>query len=204
MLLPTTQATQATKEQSKIKSDDELIQMLSEATELKHQTSETNFDFIEYEKPQYNNSDFSEPISEPIETKISETEVKMSKGEYLNQAELVIAFADGLSVITFPALYKKSLFSKQEKQDLISIKIKEILELNETEKELLNREKECNELIKAIPFSQDEVELLKSPLANVFEKYNVKASPEILLLGALFTVMAPRLIPLLHRIERKL
>ena len=128
---------------------------------------------------------------------------------YSEQAKLLIAFVDGLDCLIMPWGYQKTIFSRDELERLKEIakrkeskSLKALQDTNDKDKELLARLEDYKKLIDDIPFTPAEIALIQSPLAAVMEKYHFNAGPESLLLGALFTVMAPRIMPLFNKIER--
>jgi hypothetical protein len=192
---------------NKVSNNEDLISILEQVTSKKdipiNNESATEVDF-----EAVNENDFQaekiEMENNINEDPVTETKTKTKK-EWQTQAQMVIAFADGISALTFPALYEKSIFSKDEKKKLLEWKKKGLPEsLTDIDRELIERQKDYTELVKSVPLSNEEVQLIETPLANVFEKYDINLGPEILLIGAIFTVFAPRVMPLFYSIEKKL
>jgi hypothetical protein len=190
----------------------DLLQMLQEATEKKPDPN------LQQKKQPEGSAEIKEQISDPTPDinnfrppGVSDPVPDKSayKMPYHDQAELLIAFVDGLDCLILPWGYQKSIFNADERKRLKEIKaIKEskslnaFKELNDTDKELLSRYNDYKELSAAIPFTKQEIEITKTPLAALLEKYKSNLGPETLFFGALFTLMAPRLMPLFNKFER--
>lgn len=199
----------------------DLIDILKEPTEPKAEKTAT---VVEAEPalnhPEPNPDDF-EPKTEP-ESQIPQTDSlnnplfeqpqpqvqvkpRLTEKEYEDQAELTIAMFDGIQTLTLPWLYQKSIFTKEELKQLKDLNErykKPEVELSESDQKLMNRYVEYKQLCDQVPFTPQEVDLLKTPLAKVYSKYNIQLGPEFMLLGALATVMTPRLMPLFSKLER--
>jgi hypothetical protein len=185
---------------------EELSAMLIEATETKpdHRDPEP---ILEPEKKQDepvkpDESDFeprteTEPVSfEPVQK--PEPPV-MPFGD---QAELIVGFIDGLQSIVLPNLYSKAIFNGQERDQIMNFKKagKKESEFKKENPELAEKYFDYVNLVDDIPFTNDEIRMVKSPLEAVMKKYNWNVGPEFLLVGALFTVMSPRIIPLFSKL----
>lgn len=150
--------------------------------------------------------DFNDPIPEPEPVEPTPPAPVIN---FREQAKLLIAFVDGFQVLSLPVAYQRSFFTKAELEDLKDLKrrLEEQRDKSETvltvgDQELLSRYHDCQELIEKLPFTDKEVNMLTGPMAAVMEKYNFTPGPETLLMGALFTVMGPRLAPLLVNINK--
>lgn len=128
---------------------------------------------------------------------------------YSDQALQLIMFVDSLQVMALPWLYQKGCFSKKEYMRLAELKEKikshkgdpaDIFDLD-GDLRIYNKYVDYQKLVKDIPFEPAEIDLLRNPLAAVMEKYKFQMGPEALLLTAVATVMGPRLLPLLARME---
>ena len=186
--------------------NDELLKQLKEATETKSVTASPE-DFSPDDPlnlnpaPKINKADFtpelhSEPIPEP-----EPPAEPLPVIDYKEQARLLIAFVDGFQSLALPIAYQKSYFNEQETEQLKELKKRMELPgetvLTEQDQDLYSKYNDCQELIKDLPFTDREIKMLENPMSAVMEKYNFTPGPESLLIGAVFTVMAPRLAPLL-------
>lgn len=195
-------------------SDADLLQMLKQQTEQKPDpnkikeaakvkepgaTPENKEETVKQPEPGHFRPPGVEPIATPTAPTLS----------YAAQAELLIAFVDGIDCLIMPWGYQQSIFSREERKRLRQIKtikesksLKAFQELSEADKNLLERYNDYKELVEAIPFTNSEIEMTKIPLAAVMEKYKTNLGPEMLLMGAMFTLMAPRLMPMFNKFER--
>lgn len=201
-----------------VKTDD-LIDILKEPTEPKiEQTASVVEPEPVQSQPEPDPADFepeptpeppkTDPLNNPLfEQPQPQVQVKprLTEKEYEDQAELTIALFDGIQTLTLPWLYQKSIFTKEELaklKDLNERYKQPEVDLSEEDQKLLNRYIEYKQLCDQVPFTRQEVDLIKTPLAKVYSKYNIQIGPEFMLLGALATVMTPRLLPLFSKLER--
>jgi hypothetical protein len=187
--------------------DDDLIARLSSPPQMK---AEIGSAF---------NPVFEENIPEPVSPKFDDFEpVPQSEPElepepaprpepskpysyYLNEAKGIVGFLDGISSIFLPVQYKKRLIGEEnlKKSQELSDSVKQGKNLNdftEAERDLLNRYLKVDELIKSIPFQEDEKQMLIPPMAELMEKYSTAVGPEWRLMFAVGAVSFPRLLPL--------
>lgn len=193
----------------------DLIDILKEPPEPKNEgIKQTDFQLpgeettiINEEPPkaQVNPSDFQpnpEPQPEPQPQKTQKP--RLSESEYEEQAEMTIALFDGLQTLTLPWLYQKSMFTKKELEQLKEINKKyqeKVTELTEEDLILQEKYRTYKELCDEVPYKEKEIDLMKSPLAKVFSKYNIQLGPEFMLLTALAYVSIPRYLPLFSKLE---
>ncbi|MCX6265861.1 MAG: hypothetical protein NTW16_00685 [Bacteroidetes bacterium] len=184
--------------------NDDLLTQLKEATEKKAET----FSPSDFAKSESSPADHIGPAAKtdfiadlkPIQEAQQEPE-PLPIINYKEQARLLIAFVDGFQTLALPVAYQKSYFTDQETEALKNLK--KLTEapgetvLSESDQELYEKYNDCQDLIDKLPFTDREVKMLENPMAAVMEKYKFTPGPETLLMGALFTVMAPRLAPLL-------
>lgn len=128
--------------------------------------------------------------------------------DYKEQAKMLVAFVDGFQLLALPVAYQKSYFTPEELERLKDLKRRIEAQrenpetvIQEADHELYQKYLDCQDLIDKLPFTDREASLLVNPMAEVMKKYNMTPGPETLLMGALFTVMGPRLAPLLVNIK---
>lgn len=127
--------------------------------------------------------------------------------EYEESAENMIMSLDVAQMFILPKIYRKKFFNDQEDMDLRSFLKRqkaakrrgEELVPSEYEAELLDRWDEFRELEETIEFDEDEIEMLKTPLAKVLMKYKSKPGPEFMLFTAAMSVIGLRYIPLFSK-----
>jgi len=148
--------------------------------------------------------DFAPQPSEPVEPEPPAPAINIKE-----QAKLIIAFADGFQQLALPVAYQRSFFSKEDLEALKALKgrMEKQRDAPETvltieDQELYSKYRECQDTIDKLPFTEKEVNLMVDPTAEMMRKYNFKPGPEALFIGALFTVMGPRLAPLLVNINK--
>ncbi len=193
----------------------DLIDILAEKTVSKPDTNSTAVPFedttaadIMAEKPTPNISDFEpEPTPEPIAAPKTEVELpKLSFSEQKETAKMVVATYDAIQTLSFPYLYKKSLFSKKELKQLQDIKVSlrqnGVASLTEKEQILYDKYTTLEDLSDSVGFTEEEANLIIEPLAKVFQKYNISLGPELVLIGALMTISAPRFLPFFSPLEK--
>jgi hypothetical protein len=115
---------------------------------------------------------------------------------------------DMASQITLPNVYKRRMFTKEEREQLKDIrnywkawkeaKLKDDA-LDEDELKLIRIYDEFKEIVDAIDFSDKEINMLSNPLALMLQKYNMQSGPEAAFIFAIVTVMGPRIMPLFIR-----
>ena len=196
-----------------------LIDILSEPTEHKQpsflETSENtkteDFQTIDTEipePPKVNLDDFAPEIEkrnppEPVKPEVKKT---LSFSEQKESAKMVVATYDAIQTLTFPFLYKKALFSREELKMLNNIKVKMRQDgetsLTEEEVQLYDKYTTLEDLSQNVGFTEEEAELIIQPLAKVFAKYNISIGPELLLIGSLATVSLPRFLPFFSPLEK--
>lgn len=130
------------------------------------------------------------------------------KIDYTDQAKTMIMTLDVASQITLPIVYKRRMFTKDEREQLKEIKnywkawkegkLKDDA-LNEDELKLIRVYDEFKEIVDAVDFSPKEIDMLSNPLALMLQKYNMQSGPEAAFIFALVTVMGPRIMPLFIR-----
>jgi len=196
----------------------DLIDILKEETETKADPNikpeSSDFEPVKTEQPPIDNNepiksepnpaDFepNNPLLEPPQPKVKP---RLSEKEYEQSAEMTIMLFDGIQTLTLPYLYQKSIFTRDEIKKLKELNErykKPEVDLSEEDQKLLDKYHDYKELSDNVPFTEQEIDLLKNPLAKVYSKYNVHVGPEFLLLGAIATVMGPRLLPLFSKLER--
>lgn len=180
-----------------IADNDELLKELTEQTELKPEpfSAPDFYNTLSDPDPAPISADFEPLPDAPHEPRPDPQPVI----NYRDQAKLLIAFVDGFQTLALPVAYQKTYFTAEELETLKEIKkIRQAgTPENEEHAELLTRYEDCQDLIDDLPFTDKEVHMLSGPLAAVMEKYKFTPGPETLLMGAVFTVMAPRMAPLL-------
>ncbi len=183
----------------------DLITQLEQATAPKSE-GPASIDDIEGPKPDKKDFEPEQPRDPlPSPTEPVKTEPPMSKEE---QARLMVGFVDGLDVLILPWAYQKTIFTDSERARLTDLKRKignagskqEGLQLDAKETELYSKYSDYTEITKNIPFDDKESSMLIETLAAVMKKYNKDMGPEGLFLGALGTVMLPRLMPLFTKL----
>jgi hypothetical protein len=143
------------------------------------------------------------PDQPPIEPQ-KPSKPRLSESEYEEQAEMSIALFDGLQTLTLPWLYQKSMFTRKELEQLKALNEKKRqpeVELTEEDLKLEEKYRTYKELCDEVPYKEKEIEMLKSPLAKVFSKYNIQLGPEFMLFTALAYVSVPRYLPLFSKLE---
>lgn len=178
----------------------------TEAKDFKKKEEET-----EKVEAKPNSDDFDGGIPNQEEPKPEETAAAEQQPEskyelsYEEQAKIVIGTLDAVGTLALPPAYKKKIFSKEELKKFTECNAFHILkesgstagkEIPEDLKEIYPKFKKYLKLAENVEFSPDESKSLIVPLAGVFEKYQIKAGPEISLIMAALMVMAPRLSPL--------
>jgi len=159
-------------------------------------------------KTEPNPTDFEPPQAQPnplFEPPQRKVKPRLSEKEYEESAEMTIMLFDGTQTLILPYLYQKSIFTREETRKLKELNErykKPEVDLSEEDQKLLAKYHDYKELSDNVPFTEQEIELLKNPLAKVYSKYNIHVGPELLLLGAVTTVIVPRLLPLFSRLER--
>lgn len=143
----------------------------------------------------------------------SKPEVKEEKKpeikiDYIDQAKTMVMTLDTASQITLPMVYRRRMFTKDEREQLKEIKdywrswknnkLKEDA-LSDQELKLIRLYDEYKEIVDAIDFSEKEIEMLSNPLALMLQKYNMQSGPEASFIFAIVTVMGPRIMPLFIR-----
>ena len=129
----------------------------------------------------------------------------ITDSEAERDAEFYIGVLDSLQTLILPGLYKGTMLSRKER-----IQIRQLLqkykllgkrivaaELDAEDRLLLEKYDDIEALADIVPFTDEEVENIKGPLAEVLIKYNLKGSPEMRLIMALSVPMAQRMAPLL-------
>lgn len=134
-----------------------------------------------------------------------ESDPESEPTDFLNEAGFWIAFVDNVNqLLLLPWAYRRTLFTADELRMVHACLEKRrpqngvIIEPEWTdkEKELLSRFRDMQRLIDMIPLSEDEVNMLKQPLADVMKKYGITSGPEIKLLAAVGAVFSTRYMPL--------
>lgn len=190
---------------------DDLMKELSPPTELKPEPfNQGDFNNIFNREtptppPPPSSDDFvSDPQPEPEPEPPTDPPTPI---DYKEQAKLMVAFLDGFQTLALPVAYQKAYFSNEEIERLKDLK-KRMEQtpgaalLDSEDQEIYQKYVDCDQLTRNLPFTEKEVDILVNPLAAVMEKYRFTPGPETLLMGALFTVMAPRLAPLLITISK--
>lgn len=148
----------------------------------------------------FTQEDFTEPEFEPFEP-VTEAPL-LTLTDFTEQAHVYVNFLDGIQALFLPSLYRKKLFSPEEIETL-----PDILQTWEHQKrttpqaappEIVSRYGHFEKYLESLPFSEKEEKLLIKPLAKVLQKYNHAPGVESALIMAAFTVMAPRIIPVLN------
>lgn len=141
--------------------------------------------------------------AEPGEKKPDEPEYKLS---YEEQAKIVVGSIDALNTLILPPAYKKKLFTAAEIKripeckaihDLKKMGSTAVKEIPEDLVPVYTKYVRYVELVKDIELSPAEMNSLITPLAGVFQKYQIQAGPEIALIMAVIMVFTPRLSPLI-------
>lgn len=195
----------------------DLFNILAQPTERKPENNEFETEATQKSSP---NPDDFEPAPEPepepkkgafdefIQKKEPEqisSKPILTDEEYNYKAKQMIATVDAIQSITLPFLYQKSLFKKKELEQLksLKVKLKESGEtsLNEKELELLDKYETFKELKQNVPFKEEEIEFLNTPLGAIFKKYNFQPSEEIMFLGVASAVIFPRYMPFISILE---
>jgi len=192
-----------------VEENDDLLKELAEATEIKPEPDTvTPLSAIPGdESPGDTFRDFRpEPKRQP-DPEPGDDHDPTPPISYKEQASYLIAFVDGFQSLALPVAYQRSYFTEEERDRLKSIekRMKDSAAggiVEAVDQELYKKYVECDEMIKNLPFTEKEVNLLTTPLAAVMEKYKFTPGPETLLMGAIFTVMAPRLAPLLVNLNK--
>ncbi len=196
-----------------------LIDILKEPTEQK--IIGAVFDAVQEERPEPNLDDFAQETQEDAPQETQEdapqktpTEAppqepikkEITLEDATNTASMVVASYDALQTLTFPFLYQRALFTKEERQTLKNIKVKMrqsgVASLDEHEQILFDKYTTYSDIKDSVSFTEDETQLIIQPLAEVFKKYNISLGPEMLLLGALATVSLPRFLPFFTPLEK--
>jgi hypothetical protein len=130
------------------------------------------------------------------------------KIDYTDQANTMIMTLDMASQITLPMVYRRRMFTKEDRENFKEIKsywkvwkagkLKED-SLSEEEQKLIRIYDEYKEIVDAIEFSEKEINMLTNPLALMLQKYNMQSGPEASFIFAIVTVMGPRIMPLFIR-----
>lgn len=181
--------------------NDDLFQALKEVTEEKAELFNSTSG-----KPDPPLKQFQEDFSPPAEPDHEPEPEPAPSMNYKEQARLMIAFVDGFQTLALPIAYQTSFFSSLEQEQLKAIKHLRATGTPENviradNGELLDKYEDCENLIEDLPFTEKEIKLVENPLAAVMEKYKFSPGPETLLMGAIFTIMAPRLAPLLINLK---
>jgi hypothetical protein len=196
-----------------VNNNTDLIDILQEPTETKSEGIKIT-DFVteqetpaaeQQPKPEINPDDFvlNQPQPQPEQPQKPQ-KPRLSESEYEEQAEMSIALFDGLQTLTLPWLYQKSMFSKKEREQLKELnekRKKPEVELTEEDLKLEEKYRTYKELSDNVPYTEKEIELMKTPLAKVFSKYNIQLGPEFMLFTALAYVSIPRYLPLFSKLE---
>ena len=192
--------------------EDSLINLLNKSTEKKDVSNQESIS-------QININDFDNNLLEKekiIEEKklneekifeqnqdsiIEETQAppKVDKIDYNLQAEMLLMSFDGIQTLSLPPIYHKAIFNQKDKETLKIWKKQGKPEknvMNSEDKELESKKIDYDNLVDELPLTPTEINTIRNPLAIVLSKYQYKTSPEMLLLGAVFSVMASRLIPI--------
>lgn len=130
-----------------------------------------------------------------------QSEQKKVPFNYKSTATWVVRILDGVNGKVLPPLYKKKLFSVSDAQRAELIMDKERhgqpYELKPEEEALVKKCEYIEELVNAIPMSDEEKAELSEALADVMEEADMRLSPMNKLLITLGMVEGVRLLPLL-------
>jgi len=156
------------------------------------------------EAPNPPNTDLFSPEPPPA----PEPPPPVIKIDYVDQAKTMVMTLDMASQITLPIVYKRRMFTKEEREQLKDLKnywkawkegkLKDDA-LDEDELKLIRIYDEFKEIVDAIDFSDKEINMLSNPLALMLQKYNMQSGPEAAFIFAIVTVMGPRIMPLFIR-----
>jgi hypothetical protein len=184
--------------------DDLLVIDLVEPTEVKDNQAATTLDFAPDPKP----ADFAPPPPDPagpgprrpdpgqVWSQPANDPEPIDPAEFEAQAKLYLAFADGVQALALPYLYQKQNFTPEQLSRLAEINSNpEAATPDDTE--LKAKGADFAEFMENLPFSSKEEKLMLGPLTKVLQKYNHAPGPETALMMAAFTVMAPRVLPLI-------
>lgn len=131
----------------------------------------------------------------------SEPEPKKVPFNYKSTATWAVRILDGVNGKVLPPLYKKKLFSSSDVQRAEQIMDTERrgqpYELKPEEEALVKKCVYIDELVNAIPMSDEEKAELSEALADVMEEADMRLSPMNKLLITLGMVEGVRLLPLL-------
>lgn len=130
---------------------------------------------------------------------------RISQDQAEKDAEFYVSCLDTLQTLILPSAYKGVLLTRQERIQIRNLKKKYrvlgktilISDLTDEEKALMDKFDEIEQLGDLVPYSYDEIEAIKGPLAEILVKYNLKGSPEMRLIMALSLPTAMRIAPLL-------
>lgn len=184
------------KEISVTTDNSDLEQLLSEATDTKpDRAAEPDAPEPESEGPEPNETDFTPKAEAP---KISfEPERKVDPDiPYKIQAEIVTSFIDDLQQIILPAAYTRTIFNGAERKVIQEFK-REGKPIES--KEIIEKLRDVKELVDGLPFIQAEFNMISTSISAVMMKYQKSFSPEMMLFGALTSVMFPRIIPMFNK-----
>lgn len=174
-----------------LNSSDPIQTEMAEETRERKPEDVDAFNVQDTEKPADNES--GQPQSEP--------EPKKVPFNYKSTATWAVRILDGVNGKVLPPLYKKKLFSVSDVQRAEQIMDMERqgqpYELKPEEEALVKKCEYIDELVNAIPMSDEEKAELSEALADVMEEADMRLSPMNKLLITLGMVEGVRLLPLL-------
>lgn len=194
-----------------------LIDILTQQTEPKTNSSINSNDFSQAESVTPNSDDFEHPKAdfteltpEPEPDNLGKKgREKLSKEEYERMAKNALGLADGFNIFVMPILYQKAMFTKDELpkvRELVKRQKRDALlgkaetEYTEAELKLIEKIDVFKDAKEKLPFEDTEVEMLAQTLGGLFEKYDWRIGKETEAIGVLSMAFLPRVLPLFNKL----
>ncbi len=142
--------------------------------------------------------DFSEESEFAFEGPENETEEENQRTDPKDLAELLVLFSDLGQTSLFSYSFRKRFLKRFKPEDrqrfreMETLDPSELEDLEERERWLYQEVQRLQRELDEIPYTEGERDQLSRSLAEVIRKYNIRLTPEMMLLGNLLMVFGAR------------